>query len=70
MSPIDGYAICKGIRKINSDIPIIIMSGYQKDLQIQELLEDKNIWFIGKPFAIEDISKLINQILESLNGNN
>ena len=58
----DGLKIVEKIREKNSDIPIIVISGY-KDLGygIQAIEKGAN-YFVEKPIDIESLKKIIDEL--------
>ena len=52
------------LRKINSDIKIILISGYTKDYGISELEKQGCVGFLQKPF---DAKALSQKIMDALN---
>ena len=53
------------LKKINSDVKILIVSGYANDHRIRELLQHGCKGFIQKPFSMAALSKNINKVLNN-----
>ena len=51
------------LKKINTDVKVLIASGYAKDQQIKEMIEHGCSGFIQKPFSINALSQKIMNIL-------
>ncbi len=58
----NGVEVAEAIKDKGYKCAIVLMSAYKKEFQ--PLLDkiDKNINFIGKPFKIDDIIKLLNKV--------
>jgi CheY-like chemotaxis protein len=52
------------MRKINSDIKVLLASGYSIEGEAKEILERGCDGFIQKPFSIEELSHRIRNILD------
>jgi len=62
MPVMGGAEAVKKIREIDSNVPIIIASGFSKEKDIESLNEQNISGFIQKPFRVAEINKLINNI--------
>ena len=51
------------LKKINANVKVLIASGYAKDRQIREMMEQGCSGFIQKPFRIDVLSQKILNIL-------
>lgn len=60
-----GEDLLKGIKKINSDIPVIILTAYPSMKSAVETLKDNAFDYIKKPFKIDDLRKSIKKALRS-----
>lgn len=63
---IDGYEICKKIRK-NSDVPIIMLSARGEELDKVLGLELGSDDYISKPFSLSELEARIKKILRRVN---
>jgi two-component system, cell cycle sensor histidine kinase and response regulator CckA len=61
--PYNGCAAFIQLKKINASVKVLIASGYAKDQQIRELMEQGCNGFILKPFSINELSRKILDIL-------
>lgn len=52
------------LKEINSDVKVLLTSGYSIDGQAQEILDRGCNDFIQKPFNIEQLSQKIKEILD------
>ncbi|WP_051309142.1 PocR ligand-binding domain-containing protein [Desulfogranum japonicum] len=59
MPVMDGRDAYRQLRATNPDIPIIISSGFAKDISMSEILADGRTSFIMKPFNFAELSKLV-----------
>lgn len=65
MPKMDGYEAFVEMRKLNPAVPVIMMSGLRAIPEINNLVQQKELAFISKPFHE---SALIKVIEETLNG--
>ncbi len=59
---IDGYELISKIRKIDSDIPIVIISGYIDDFQKENILKKGANAYIEKPFTLSKLQETIDNV--------
>ena len=53
--PFDGLELLIEIKKINDDLPVIVMSGYGNYGKVKEAINQNAYIFLQKPLDIEDI---------------
>ncbi len=63
MPGMDGPAMAREIRKVNSIQPILFMSGYAEE-QLRRDIDIANFGFIAKPFSVDQISKKVGEVLQ------
>ncbi|MCD4786226.1 MAG: PAS domain S-box protein [Candidatus Eremiobacteraeota bacterium] len=63
MAPINGIQMFHKIKNKNPDAKVLIMSGFQDDEQIGELLKQGALGFIPKPFDLHKLGEIINTAL-------
>jgi DNA-binding NarL/FixJ family response regulator len=51
------------LKKIDANVKVIIASGYAKDQQIRDMMEQGCRGFIQKPFSINELSQKILDVL-------
>ena len=51
------------LKKINANVKVLIASGYGKDQQIREMMEQGCSGFIQKPFSINELSQKIMNVM-------
>ena len=61
----NGAVIYKKLKRINSDIRVLISSGFWKDINVKEILNDGPNSFIQKPFKFAEFNKKIDSILST-----
>ncbi len=59
MPKMDGFKLIEEIRKIDREIPIIVISGYIDNETIRKILELGANKYIEKPFSLKEIKKII-----------
>ena len=61
--PYNGGNAFLQLKKINTNVKVLIASGYAKDQQIREMMEQGCYGFIQKPFSLNVLSQKIMNIL-------
>ena len=61
--PYNGGTAFSQLKKIKANVKVLIASGYAKDRQIREMMEQGCSGFIQKPFSINALSQKIMNIL-------
>ena len=61
--PYNGGTTFFQLKKINANVKVLIASGYAKDQQIKEMMEQGCSGFIQKPFSIKSLSQKIINVL-------
>ncbi len=61
--PYNGGTTFFQLKKINANVKVLIASGYSKDQQIKEMMEQGCSGFIQKPFSIKSLSQKIMNVL-------
>lgn len=65
MPGIGGVELASEIRKINSDIPIILATGYDRELVTSGKADIETCRILTKPYAFEELSQIIHQMISS-----
>jgi len=67
MPDIDGFAVCKHIRSNNStkNTPIIAMSGFSQQENIDEVISSGANKFLTKPIKLSVLKEVIDSFIES-----
>jgi len=61
--PYNGGTAFLQLKKINANVKVLIASGYAKDQQIKEMMEQGCSGFLQKPFSIKSLSQKITNAL-------
>ena len=61
--PYNGGTTFFQLKKFNANVKVLIASGYAKDQQIKEMMEQGCNGFIQKPFSIKSLSQKIMNVL-------
>jgi CheY-like chemotaxis protein len=61
--PYNGGVTFFQLKKIDTNVKVLITSGYAKDRQINEMMEQGCSGFIQKPFSIKSLSQKIMNVL-------
>jgi PAS domain S-box-containing protein len=64
MPKMSGTHCFEEIMRINPQAKVIIASGYSKDKPLSDLLERRSRGFIGKPFNVKQLLRMIRGILD------
>ncbi len=62
-----GIDLLHTLRKYNPPLPIILTSGYAPQANLIELIDNKNTFFLHKPYTIEQLITTINKINSPFN---
>ncbi|MGB3377903.1 MAG: response regulator, partial [Allopontixanthobacter sediminis] len=62
MPGMDGPTMAREIRAINRALPVLFMSGYAEE-QLRRDIDIDNMYFIPKPFSVQQISDKVGSIL-------
>ena len=65
MPEMNGKDTYEGLKQINPDVKVLLVSGYSLNKQIEELMEKGCNGFIQKPFDIVQLSQKIREVLEN-----
>lgn len=65
MPKMDGIEVLKAIRKVNTEIPIVMATGNSEPDQIVEAFDAGATNFISKPFKPEEILQKVHRVLLS-----
>jgi two-component system, chemotaxis family, chemotaxis protein CheY len=58
-----GLELGTELKKIRSDLPVLLISGGMVDKELAVTLEEKNWSFLGKPFRLPDLLTTVHRIL-------
>ena len=59
----NGVAVLKDIKGVNPDLPVVMMSGYSLQEQKDEALRLGARGCLKKPFEVEDIRRMIKEVI-------
>ena len=60
----DGFETLKEIRRIDKDLPVIVISGASSPLNVVEAMKNGATDFLGKPISPEDLRQALKSALE------
>jgi len=64
MPKVDGIQLVIGIKEENPWIPVIVISGFEKESTIREKVKYDNVYFLRKPFMLIDLERAVEKILK------
>ena len=64
MPRIDGRECLRRIRKRNPDVRVVLSTGYGRNNQAQEVLDEGSIGFIQKPYEIHSLSRAVASAMQ------
>ncbi|WP_375290432.1 response regulator [Qipengyuania sp.] len=64
MPAMDGPAMARAIRQVMPEIPILFMSGYAEE-QLRNQIDIDNMFFIPKPFSVQQIGAKVAEVLNA-----
>ena len=62
MPGMSGWEVTKQLKDIDAQIPVVLITGWGSQLAEDEIKKNKVDFILPKPFRINDITQLINQI--------
>ncbi len=65
MPNLSGHEAFEIFKDINPNVKIIISSGYKQDKRFTDLSKKYNTSFIGKPYEIYELSKVISKVIKN-----
>jgi CheY-like chemotaxis protein len=63
MPGFDGLELIKGVRYLDADVPIILMTGYGSESLRQEAARLGVNHYVDKPFDVHDLLSVVHQLL-------
>jgi len=64
MPTMPGRETYQALKEINSDVKVIVMSGFSKTEKVSDIMNGGAATFIQKPFRIQDLTQAIHDVLE------
>jgi len=58
-----GHELVRGLRSINSCVPIVVMSGYADDVSLIDEAKRLGARFISKPFAPDELVLTVEEAI-------
>lgn len=62
MPKLGGVETFRELRKLDPQVPVVLLSGYTKDVAAQELLNEGARGFLQKPYKIQDLAQVMETI--------
>ena len=59
----NGLATYRRLKRINPDVKVLISTGYMKDINVEEILNDNPNQLIMKPFKLGELTHKIDTIM-------
>jgi len=63
MPGMNGADCCRALRQLAPTLPIVLTSGFPKDLDIQSLLENPHTRYVRKPYDQEDLAEALAAVI-------
>ncbi|HEV7860438.1 MAG TPA: response regulator [Pyrinomonadaceae bacterium] len=63
MPRLNGLVLTEWVHHINPQLPVIIMTGGLRTVELKELLKHPTVSFLGKPFELPQLETLLNHAL-------
>ena len=64
MPDLDGEATFSELRRVQKDIPVILMSGYTELSTMDRFADPRPAGFLKKPFRPEDLTEKLGEVLK------
>ena len=61
MPGLDGWTTLAGLREIDPELPVVMMSGLTNQTSASELARERRAQFLKKPFCREDLNRALHQ---------
>ena len=68
MPQMDGVETLRELRRLRPDLPVILMSGFAQVQAMARFGEHRLAGFLQKPFKLDDLSRLVGQVLTEQQG--
>jgi CheY-like chemotaxis protein len=65
MVGMDGAETFRRLREFQSDLPVLIYSGFAQNAVVSKMLEDRRCQFLRKPFSIKTLGGAVSSLLET-----
>jgi len=65
MPVLGGVALLQGIRKLDSNVPVILMTGYDASGRAEEIDDVDHCALLNKPVGIAELSRLIRKMIQA-----
>ena len=65
MPGMDGPTLMRELRRRQSDLKIIFVSGYAEDAFQRHLPKDEDFQFLPKPFSLKELATMVKTTLEA-----
>ena len=63
MPDLSGEDVYKEVRKLAPELPVVISSGFSKELCSLEKFDDDNCYFLEKPYSVDKLLNLVVQLV-------
>jgi DNA-binding NtrC family response regulator len=64
MPEMTGLELIKALRAVGSQVPVLMFSGYGRDLDATEFARFKRFAFLGKPFELGALLREVHRLLQ------
>jgi PAS domain S-box-containing protein len=68
MPQMDGVETLRELRRIRPELPVVLMSGFAQAQAMARFGEHRLAGFLQKPFKLDDLSRLVGQVLTEQQG--
>jgi len=65
MPKMRGDKLLEKLRALNPQIPVIIITGFEKEIDLVRILKEPKVAFINKPFDIEQLLNELSILIET-----
>lgn len=65
MPGMDGFEVLAELRKIAPSLPVVLSSGYPSHGRDARVAEDGAVWFLAKPYPLDELQATVQRALES-----
>lgn len=62
MPGMSGWDLARLIRELNSEVPLVVLSGWGEAISLEEQAAARVHWIVAKPFLLERIVEIIDEV--------
>ncbi len=68
MPGFSGFELVKGVRYLNAEVPIVLMTGYGSESVREQAAQFGVDYYVEKPFDVHNLLEMVHQLRSEQNG--